>query len=110
MRARIAALLTLALVASPRPAEAIPAFARKYRTTCATCHAPVPRLNAFGEQFAANGFVLAIGEPPRDIIATGDPLEMKTQFTHVFINGRSVGMNSKHTELYERFASRPVVK
>jgi imidazolonepropionase-like amidohydrolase len=43
-------------------------------------------------------------------ISTGDPMEMKTQFTHVFINGRSVGMKSKHTELYERFASRPAVK
>ena len=43
-------------------------------------------------------------------IATGDPMEMKTQFTHVFINGRSVGLKSKHTELYERFSSRPAVQ
>ena len=43
-------------------------------------------------------------------IATGDPMEMKTQFTHIFINGRSVGLKSKHTELYERFSSRPGVK
>jgi imidazolonepropionase-like amidohydrolase len=41
------------------------------------------------------------------IVTTGDPMEMKTQFTHVFINGRSVGLKSKHTELYERFSSRP---
>ena len=74
MRTRITALLAIASLASSTSAEAIPAFARKYRTTCATCHAPVPRLNAFGEQFAANGFVLAVGEPPRDTIATGDPL------------------------------------
>ena len=40
-------------------------------------------------------------------IATGDPMEMKTQFTHIFINGRNVGLKSKHTELYERFMSRP---
>jgi imidazolonepropionase-like amidohydrolase len=43
-------------------------------------------------------------------IANGDPMEMKTQFTHIFINGRSVGLKSKHTELYERFSSRPVVQ
>ena len=43
-------------------------------------------------------------------VATGDPMEMKTQFTHVFINGRNVGLKSKHTELYERFMSRPGVK
>ncbi|HET9454454.1 MAG TPA: hypothetical protein VFO66_09240, partial [Gemmatimonadaceae bacterium] len=52
----------------------IPAFARKYRVSCATCHAPVPRLNATGEAFAANGFEFAIGEEPRDTIGTGDPL------------------------------------
>jgi imidazolonepropionase-like amidohydrolase len=43
-------------------------------------------------------------------IANGDPMEMKTQFTHVFINGRDVGLKSKHTELYERFSARPGVK
>ncbi len=43
-------------------------------------------------------------------VATGDPMEMKTQFTHVFINGRNVGLKSKHTELYERFMSRPGVQ
>ena len=40
-------------------------------------------------------------------IANGDPMEMKTQFTHIFINGKSVGLKSKHTELYERFSARP---
>ncbi|HEY0971530.1 MAG TPA: hypothetical protein VGE02_11240, partial [Gemmatimonadales bacterium] len=70
----VAVLAGLALAASATPAEAIPAFARKYRTTCATCHSPVPRLNAFGERFAENGFEFAPGEEPRDTIATGDPL------------------------------------
>lgn len=59
---------------SPESSEAIPAFARKYRTTCALCHAPVPRLTAFGEAFAANGFVMARGETPTDTLSTGDPL------------------------------------
>ena len=49
-------LLTVALM--PVDANAIPAFARKYRTTCATCHAPFPRLTPFGETFAGNGFVM----------------------------------------------------
>jgi imidazolonepropionase-like amidohydrolase len=40
-------------------------------------------------------------------IATGDPFEMKTQFTKVFINGRDVGPQNKHTDLYERFSKRP---
>ena len=67
----------LALVATitvTRTAWAIPAFARKYRVSCQQCHSPVPRLNAFGEMFAANGFEFAINEPARDTIGTGDPL------------------------------------
>ena len=68
----LAALVLLPLV--PTQASAIPAFARKYKTTCALCHAPFPRLNAFGAMFAANGFQMARGEVPTDTINTGDPL------------------------------------
>ncbi|MBY0497653.1 MAG: amidohydrolase family protein [Cyanobacteria bacterium] len=50
---------------------------------------------------------LEAGKIANFFVASGDPMEMKTQFTHVFINGRSVGMKSKHTELYERFSARP---
>ena len=53
---------------------------------------------------------LEAGKIANLFIANGDPMEMKTQFTHIFINGRSVGLKSKHTELYERFMSRPGVK
>jgi hypothetical protein len=60
--------------ALPRLAHAIPPFARKYGVSCAMCHQPVPRLNDFGLAFAANGFEFALGEVPRDTIATGDPL------------------------------------
>jgi hypothetical protein len=52
----------------------IPAFARKYNVSCSQCHAPIPRLNTFGENFAANGFEFAKGEEPRDTVTTGDPL------------------------------------
>jgi len=75
--ALVAALVTaLTLALAPRGAHAmkIPAFARKYRVSCAQCHAPIPRLNTFGETFAANGFRFAPGEEPRDTIATGDSL------------------------------------
>jgi hypothetical protein len=37
-------------------ARAIPAFARKYGTSCATCHTVYPKLNGFGETFRRNGF------------------------------------------------------
>jgi hypothetical protein len=76
MRLRRLFLLTMALapLAWAAPASAIPAFARKYRVSCSMCHSGAPRLNAFGEQFAGNGFEFAPGEEPRDTIDTGDPL------------------------------------
>jgi hypothetical protein len=36
--------------------SAIPAFARKYQTACATCHNNPPELNDFGWAFKKNGF------------------------------------------------------
>ncbi len=33
-----------------------PAFARKYKTSCATCHEGFPKLNPFGEAFRRNGY------------------------------------------------------
>ncbi len=43
-------------VACTPGALAIPAFARKYQTSCATCHNNFPELNDFGEAFKKNGF------------------------------------------------------
>ena len=34
----------------------IPAFSRKYQTSCMTCHYAFPMLNAFGKAFMNNGF------------------------------------------------------
>jgi hypothetical protein len=58
------------------PAEAIPAFARKYQFSCSVCHAPVPRLKPFGEAFAKRGFRLEdpSQEPPRAVYDVGDPM------------------------------------
>jgi hypothetical protein len=36
--------------------SAIPAFSRKYQTSCTTCHNNYPELNDFGEAFKKNGF------------------------------------------------------
>ena len=71
---RAVVVVVVAIIGFAQTAWAIPAFARKYRVSCLQCHAPVPRLNAFGEMFAANGFEFAVGEPPRDTLATGDAL------------------------------------
>src|SRR6056297_2506271 len=62
------------LVSVNHDVEAMPGFARKYRFTCQTCHAPFPKLKPYGEEFAGNGFRLPEGEPPYSSIDTGDPL------------------------------------
>src|SRR5215472_5334799 len=37
-------------------ARAVPSFARKYQTSCLTCHTVFPVLNPFGEAFRRNGY------------------------------------------------------
>lgn len=71
---RMVALLLVLLTIPSTPADAIPAFARRYRVSCMLCHNPVPVLTDFGDRFAANGFRLATGEVPADTLVTGDPL------------------------------------
>jgi len=39
-----------------REASAVPSFARKYQTSCQTCHTIYPVLNPFGEAFRRNGY------------------------------------------------------
>lgn len=47
------------------------------------------------------------GKAANLLIAKGDPLEIRTELTHVFINGRSVGLETRQAELYRKYASRP---
>lgn len=76
-----AALAAMGLSALPVDVAAIPAFARRYHVSCSLCHAPPPRLNAFGERFAANGFQLARRAAPPDTLSTGDQLlQLMEQF------------------------------
>lgn len=52
-----AAVLVVWLVLALAPkSSAIPAFSRKYQTSCTTCHSNYPELNDFGEAFKKNGF------------------------------------------------------
>jgi len=54
-------------------AYCIPAFARKYQISCQVCHSPVmPRLKAFGSEFAGNGFRMTEYEAPRYFVPVGD--------------------------------------
>jgi imidazolonepropionase-like amidohydrolase len=47
------------------------------------------------------------GKAANLVIAKGDPLEIRTEVTHVFINGTDVGLNTRQVELYKKYAARP---
>lgn len=49
-------IVVCAMLASVPKTSAIPAFSRKYQTSCTTCHNNYPELNDFGEAFKKNGF------------------------------------------------------
>jgi imidazolonepropionase-like amidohydrolase len=40
------------------------------------------------------------------LVARGDPLEERTEVTHVFINGQAISLDNKHLALYERYMKR----
>ena len=51
----VVVVLWIMLASAPKT-SAIPAFSRKYQTSCTTCHNNYPELNDFGEAFKKNGF------------------------------------------------------
>jgi hypothetical protein len=48
-------MVLVTVIAVSGRARAVPAFARKYKTSCVTCHTIFPKLTPFGEQFRRNG-------------------------------------------------------
>lgn len=70
---QIAIMAAILIIIVPDNCDAIPAFARKYQISCQVCHSPaLPRLKAFGEEFATAGFRMTQYESPRYFINTGD--------------------------------------
>ena len=61
---------------APLDGHAVPAFARKYRTSCQTCHTSFPRLTPFGEAFRLGGYQY----PEDDLkVQKGRPLELGSE-------------------------------
>jgi hypothetical protein len=54
--AALVVLSATVILSIPPPASAIPAFSRKYGTSCTTCHSDFPKLNDFGKAFKDAGF------------------------------------------------------
>jgi hypothetical protein len=85
---RIVRTVALALVASAllmpwaRPAEAMPPFARAYKTPCTTCHVQFPKLNDFGIAFKQNGYRMPGGLGDYVWNQTALPLALMTELTY----------------------------
>jgi len=58
----------------PQDLFSIPAFARKYKVSCTTCHTVFPRLKDYGDEFAGNGFIIPEKDDKRSQITAGDDL------------------------------------
>src|SRR3972149_6494809 len=75
-------------------AHAIPVFARKYKTSCQTCHVAFPRLNAFGEAFRRNGYQFPQndeGYVKEEPLAIGYLARSDTSHDAYYIEPRSFG-------------------
>jgi hypothetical protein len=56
--AAVVLVLASVVLTCSQPANAIPAFARKYGLRCSACHESWPMLNYFGQKFKDNGYQL----------------------------------------------------
>src|SRR5260221_11990262 len=69
------------VLAAPRPASAVPAFARKYGVRCTFCHEAWPVLNDFGRAFRDKGYRMnlrqdeptGLGPASRPVLASAAP-------------------------------------
>jgi hypothetical protein len=59
---RIVFSTLLAILLMSEAAWALPIFARRYETSCMTCHVLIPKLNAFGIAFRNNGYRIPVAE------------------------------------------------
>lgn len=94
-----ALLITIALATLAPTVEAVPAFARQYKLSCTTCHSPFPRLKAFGEEFAGNGFMIPEQEKERDFISAGDNLLKLNRTFPIGMRFDAYTMFENHTEV-----------
>jgi hypothetical protein len=117
-------LASLILTLSP-PANALPAFARKYGLRCSACHESWPMLNYFGQKFKDNGYQLmndrdapiwqnpsywpvtfritpiwhrvSVGKVPIDTYSAGNPIPTGSAIQHVTSSGFDLSGLDFHT-------------
>ena len=91
----------------------IPQFAKKYGVTCFTCHATVPKLNAFGHAFRRNGFQLPGTMDPTPVwqqevlplSGMPHPMYMRRNITNNMLTSTTNGIPSGKTLHVDTFNS-----
>lgn len=95
-------LTVLATILVQVDASAIPAFARKYETSCTTCHVIYPKLNAYGEGFRNAGYRF-IGND--EMLVKQEDIPMGAEaWKHVFPHGTWPGALPRYVPLALRGA------
>ena len=51
---------------------------------------------------------IEVGKMGNVFITDGDPLDVRTHVLEVFIKGRRVSIDDRHTELYQKYNARPI--
>ena len=65
-------------------AQAIPVFARKYHTSCITCHTVYPKLNDVGEAYRRNGYQFPSDE---DVLVKEEPVKLGIDACQLILRG-----------------------
>jgi len=50
---------------------------------------------------------IEVGKDANLVLTNGDPQDIRTEIVQVWIGGRAISMESKHTRLYNRYRNRP---
>ncbi|MGQ0648520.1 MAG: amidohydrolase family protein [Gemmatimonadaceae bacterium] len=50
---------------------------------------------------------IEVGKFANLMVATGDPIDIRSQIKEVFVKGQRMKFDDRHTELYEKFRARP---
>lgn len=75
----VTALVGIVVWGSVSPAAAVPVFARKYQTSCQTCHVAFPKLNPHGEAFRLNGYRMPEEEKGDEHMVKEEPLSLGSE-------------------------------
>jgi hypothetical protein len=88
----LAVSLGVVVFASAAPAQAIPAFARRYQVACHFCHEGYPKLNLMGQRFKERGFRLEKEEEFNfDKWMRSVPLDLRVTGTQLLIEDSEDG-------------------